>query len=84
MRRVGLQRRLAKLERKTRARRWPKVCAAVYDCTDEKLIGVEGWLDGELIQIARQPEETLQALATRAFAELHNVLNIAARYAAMD
>ena len=84
MRRAGLRAKVARLERQTQERRWPKVCAGIYDCTDEKLIGVEGWLDGELIQIARQPGETLQALATRAFAELHNVLNIAARYAAMD
>ena len=80
MRRASLRARIEKLERKTQARRWPQVCAGIYDCSDEDLIGVEGWLDGISIQIARLPGETLQDLAARAFTS-GTVLNLAAIYA---
>ena len=80
MRRASLRARIEKLERKTQTRRWPQVCAGIYDCSDEDLIGVQGWQNGVSIQIARQPGETLQALAARAF-DSGTVLNFAAQYA---
>ena len=80
MRRASLRARIEKLERKTQTRRWPQVCAAIYDIEDDYLLGVEGWLDGVSIQIARLPGETLQDLAARAFTS-GTVLNLAAIYA---
>ena len=79
MRRAGLRAKVARLERQSLVRRFPRVCAAIYDIEDENLIGVEGWLDGVPMQVARLPGETLQALATRAFAT-GAVLNLAAQY----
>lgn len=79
MRRAALRARIEKLERQTQDRRWPKVCAVIYDYSDENLIGVEGWLDGVSMRVSRLPGETLQALATRAFAT-GGVLNLGAQY----
>lgn len=83
MRRAALRARIEKLERQTQTRRWPQVCAGIYDCSDEDLIGVQGWQDGVSIRIARQPGETLQELAAKAFAS-STVLNLAAQYALAD
>ena len=84
MRRAKLHSRIAKLERKTQTSRWPRICSATYDFADEDVIGVESWIDGVSVQIARQPGETLQALAARAFERWEAVLNIAALYAPRD
>ena len=80
MRRAGLRAKVARLERQSLVRRFPKVCAAIYDIEDDYLLGVEGWLDGVSIQIARLPGEALQELAARAFTS-GTVLNLAAIYA---
>lgn len=80
MRRAGLRAKVARLERECLVRRFPRVCAAIYDIEDEYLLGVEGWLDGAVISTPRLPGETLQELASRAFAS-GTALNLAAIYA---
>ena len=70
---------MARLERQSLVRRFPKVCAAIYDIEDDYLLGVEGWQDGVTVQIARQPGETLLECAAKAFAS-GTMLNLAAIY----
>ena len=55
--------------------RFPRVCAAIYDC-EADMIGIG---DGASNHLERQPGETLQELASRAFAS-GTMLNVAAIY----
>ena len=74
---AALRARLARLERQTQERRWPKVCDGVYD-SEADLIGIG---DNALNFLDGQPGETLQELAARAFAKFGSVQNLAAQYA---
>ena len=73
----ALKVRLARLERQTQERRWPKVCSGVYD-SEADLIGIG---DGASNHLERQPGESLEQLSARAFATFGNVKNLAALYA---
>ena len=77
MRRASLRLRIARLERQSLVRRWPKVCSAIYDC-EADIIGIG---DGASNHLERQPGETLQELVVRAFAKFGDVRNLAAIYA---
>ena len=76
MRRAGLRAKVARLERQTQERRWPKVCSAIYDC-EADIIGIG---DNASIHLVRKPGESLQQLAARAFAKFGDVRNLAAIY----